>query len=344
MTNFTVQQYINLFCVLIILFTDTNPATACTRLLQVDSHHATMVGRNMDWKEDPRTNLVVYPRGQSRSGDVDLNEIKWVSRYGSIVATAYEGLGSDGLNERGLAAHLLWQNAADYGSRDSSLPGLSIKMWIQYYLDNFKTVKEAVQFSRKESFQLVPFFHPEAKKWVSVHLILDDASGDSAILEYIDGQLQIYHDKDYVVAANDPTFDQQLLNLKNYKAFGGELPLPGTNRSLDRFVRASYYAQHVPRASSIQDEVAQVLSILNNTAQPYSTVTSENPFDAKTYWHTVADLTNRVYYFQSTVTQNLIKVRLEHFDLNAGNSIKQLDMVNHPELAGDMSDHFETIS
>jgi choloylglycine hydrolase len=344
MTNYSFQLTQYLFCLLLLLNIFSEPSIACTRLLKVDENNATMVGRSMDWMEDPRTNLVVYPRGQAHVGDARSNEIQWISKHGSIVATAYDGLTSDGFNERGLAAHLLWLNAADYGLRDKSLPGLSVTTWIQYYLDNFKTVKEAVQFSRSNPFQIVPFFHQDAKKWITVHLILDDASGDSAIFEYVDGQLHIYHNRDYVIAANDPVFDKQLLNLKNYKVFGGDLPLPGSSRSPDRFVRASYYTNKLPKASSVNEELAEIISVLNNSAQPFSTASSENPFDARTYWHTIADLTHRVYYFQSKINQNLIKVRLDHFDLRTGSPVKQLDLVNHPEFVGDLSEHFESIS
>ncbi|HEY5206095.1 MAG TPA: linear amide C-N hydrolase [Roseiarcus sp.] len=37
------------------------------------------------------------------------------------------------------------------------------------------------------------------------HLALADASGDSAIFEYISGKLVIHHDRKYTVMTNSPT-------------------------------------------------------------------------------------------------------------------------------------------
>jgi hypothetical protein len=53
----------------------------------------------------------------------DPNPLTWTSST-SLVTTVY-GIGTaDGLNERGLAAHMLYLNAADFGARDKTVPGL----------------------------------------------------------------------------------------------------------------------------------------------------------------------------------------------------------------------------
>jgi choloylglycine hydrolase len=337
---FKTNKWIYLFILIQIFSLPYAESLACTRILVNDKDNAVMVGRNMDWAEDTKTNLMVYPRNMARSGispdgDSKGNWISWVSKYGSIVATGYENLTSDGFNEAGLAAHIFWYEDADYGTRDQSKAGLSLTVWTQYYLDNFKSVAEAVRFTETNPFQIVPFFHPATNQWGKMHLILDDASGDSAILEHDNGKLRIYHGREYLVATNEPSFDKHLKNLKRYKVFGGTLPLPGKTRSQDRFVRATYFAKQLPQANSIQEEMASVLGILNNTAHPFTP-------NYRTYWHTVSDLTNKVYYFQSVELQNVIKVSLDKFDLGATPVLK-LDLINHPEYVGDMSDKFEPV-
>ena len=68
------------------------------------------------------------------------NGLKWTSLYCSLVTTIY-GLGTaDGLNERGLAAHMLFLTATDFGPRDPSRPGLHAGLWAQYILDSAATV------------------------------------------------------------------------------------------------------------------------------------------------------------------------------------------------------------
>jgi penicillin V acylase-like amidase (Ntn superfamily) len=72
--------------------------------------------------------------------------------------------------------------------------------------------------------------------------MIEDASGDTAIFEYTDGgKLTVYHDKQFNVITNSPTFDRQFENLKQYQSFGGSRPLPGSTDAADRFVRAVYY-------------------------------------------------------------------------------------------------------
>ena len=62
----------------------------------------------MDWREDTQTDLWIFPRGMVRSGEPGNNTLKWTSRYGSVIASAYNIATVDGMNEKGLVANLLW--------------------------------------------------------------------------------------------------------------------------------------------------------------------------------------------------------------------------------------------
>lgn len=330
----------HLITLLAVMCAFTNSANACTRVLRVDPDNAVMVGRNMDWNEDMHTNLLVFPRGTERMGDISDNPYNWNSKYGNIVASSYGLVPTDGMNEKGLAAHILWLESSDYGSIDETKPSISVVMWIQYYLDNFATVDEAVRFAETSNIQIAPYFHPVTKRWTKLHLVLEDASGDSAILEYIGGKLHVFHNKNYITATNDPTYDAQLANLKNYKVFGGDKPLPGTNDPADRFVRATYYTQNLPKAANLREEVAAVMSVIHNTAQPFNNDTPEKPHLSNTIWHVIADLTHRVYYFQDATTLNLVRVSLDKFNMKEGSPIMVLDLVNNPDYVGDVTDKF----
>lgn len=320
----------------------SDPSIACTRILKADSDQAVMVGRSMDWMDELHTDLVVYPRGIDRNGETKGKNRVWTSKYGSIATTAYGDITTDGLNEKGLATHILWLAASDYGTPSRKKPGLSVKWWAQYYLDNFSTVKEAVDFTANQSLKLTPYFHKDAGRWMQVHLVLEDATGDSAILEYTNkGKLHIYHDRTNTAATNDPTYDQQLANLKSYRAFGGEKTLPGTNSPTDRFVRSSHYARSMKKVSSVNEELAAMFSILSNTSQPYSSFSAENPYDSKTLWRVVSDLTNKVYYFQSTDSLKLLEVKMNKFNIAKGASIMHLDLEKHPDYVGAVEDKFQ---
>jgi penicillin V acylase-like amidase (Ntn superfamily) len=104
--------------------------------------------------------------------------------------------------------------------------------------DHFATVAEAVDALRKEPFYIVTVMSPDGHAGTA-HLSLSDPSGDSAIFEYVKGKLVIHHGRNYKVMTNSPAFDQQLALDTYWRTIGGQTMLPGTNRTADRFVRAS---------------------------------------------------------------------------------------------------------
>tara|TARA_Y100001968_G_scaffold321634_1_gene356393 strand:- start:5655 stop:5999 length:345 start_codon:yes stop_codon:yes gene_type:complete len=114
------------------------------------------------------------------------------------------------MNEKGLVANLFYLVESSYPLPSSLTPSLSISMWLQYVLNNFSTVKSAVAELRKEKFSIVPVILPNGDS-SPLHLSISDSSGDSAVFEYIDGQLCIHHGKQYRVMTNSPTYEQQII-------------------------------------------------------------------------------------------------------------------------------------
>jgi penicillin V acylase-like amidase (Ntn superfamily) len=55
----------------------------------------------------------------------------------------------------------------------------------------------------------------------------------------------------------------------------------------------------------------------------------------------VSDLTNRVYYFESTTSPNIIWVRLDELDFSQGAPVKKIDLVNDPDRVGNVSAEFK---
>lgn len=302
---------------------------ACSRVLWADNGRAVVVGRNMDWFKPMLEELWVLPRGIERDGMTGENTLSWRAKYGSVVANV-AGPG-DGMNEKGLAAHMLWLAESDYGRRDETKPGLSVGLWLQYYLDNFATVQEAVAFTEKHSFQVVPLVYDG--KRATTHLALEDPSGDSAVIEYIDGKARIYHGRGFTVMTNSPTYDQQVEALKGYKGFGGDRDLPGSSQAADRFVRGAFYLKSLPKPEDYRECVAGVLSIMRNMAQPFGVADPDHPNTSPTRWRTVCDLTHLAYYFESSLNPNLVWVKLNELNFAEGAPIMKLD------LAKDRDDH-----
>ncbi|MEG2499394.1 linear amide C-N hydrolase, partial [Brevundimonas sp.] len=237
----------------------------------------------------------------------------------SVVATGYDISTTDGVNEKGLAANLLWLVESEYPDvKKNAKPPLSISLWAQYVLDNFATVDEAVKALEKEPFMIVTDQVPGEKRLATLHLSISDASGDSAIIEYINGKQVIHHSREYQVMTNSPTFDQQLALNAYWKKIGGTTMLPGTNRAADRFARASFYTNAIPKNASAEHSLASVFSVIRNTSVPFGLNTEEEPNISSTRWRTVIDHKRGLYFFESAVSPNVFWVDLKDINFNNG--------------------------
>ena len=315
-------------------------AGACTRVVYVGPDGTVLTARSMDWKEDSRTNLWIFPRGMERSGAVGKNPLRWTSRYGSVVASAYDICSTDGMNEAGLVANLLWLAESAYPEWDGTSPGLSIAAWVQYLLDTCGTVDEAVAAMESGRFDVVSGRMPDGSRMATLHLSVSDASGDSAIFEYIDGKLTVHHSPEYRVMTNSPVFDRQLALDDYWQNIGGLTFLPGTNRAADRFVRASFHVGVLPPTSDMRQAVAGMFSVIRNVSVPLGISIPDQPNISSTRWRTVSDQKNRVYYFESTLYPNIFWVDMDKVDFAEGAPVRMLDLVSGRTYAGDTAPLF----
>ncbi|ASN84661.1 linear amide C-N hydrolase [Pectobacterium versatile] len=338
---------------------------ACTRFVYMDPQNPDypVTARSMDWADDTDTNLWIFPRELKRSGAAGQYSLEWTSKYGSVIASAFDGTEkmastTDGVNEKGLAANVLWLAESEYPKikPTAKKPGLSVAAWAQYVLDNFATVDEAVQSLQQEKFILVTKDVPGQNRLATLHLSLSDSSGDSAIIEYIDGKQVIHHNKNYQVMTNSPAFDQQLALNAYWDQIGGNVMLPGTNRAADRFVRASFYVKNVApnklipgvaEKSKIEKDkadLATAFSIIRNVSVPYGYSLPGMPNIASTRWRTVVDHKSLQYFFESAVSPNIFWVDLKKIDFapRGGNAAK-LDLGQNQSTiySGQASEHFK---
>jgi len=323
------------------------PVNACSRILWNDNKLAVVVARTMDWPESTEPVLTVFPRGMKRDGgrvggDVVIkdNPAKWTSKYGNLVTTIY-GIGTaDGLNERGLAAHMLFLKSADFGPRDASRPGVHAALWAQYLLDNAETVTDALKLL--ESIQVVM---AEARgHQATVHLAIEDASGDSAIIEYIGDRPVVHHGREFTIMTNDPTYEEQLALLKkqDFSKPSSTMPLPGNVNPVDRFQRAAYYQAMLPEPKNEREAISGVLAIARNVSVPFGA-----PYKGfgiyNTEYRTAINLNDRRYYFELTTSPNVIWADLSKMKLAPGAPVMVLNPDNIA-LSGDVTGKFHKIA
>ncbi len=338
-TNQLQRILCGVFLLTFLILATVPSAQACTRAVYFGKEGQIVTGRTMDWVEDMQSNLWIFPRGMARGGDMGKKSLKWTSRYGSVVASGYEAGSADGMNEKGLVANLLYLTEAEYPPEDQR-PTLVTGAVVQYILDNFATVEEAVAAIRQEKFRVVSVTAPNGRPG-NVHYSISDVSGDSAILEYIKGKLVIHHGRQYQVMTNSPTFDDQLALNEYWKQIGGTVMLPGTNRAADRFARASFYINATTQSADQREAVAAVFSVMRNVSVPRGITTPTQPNISSTIWRTVADQKHKIYFFENTASPSLVWIRLNQIDFAPGAGVRKLTLHGHPDLGGDQTANFQ---
>ncbi len=337
----------SIFLVLVAFFLCTpfilNQVLACTRVVYKGTNGTIITARSMDWKGEIPANLWILPRGMERNGEAGTTSIKWKSKYGSVITSSWDQISSDGMNEKGLVVNLLWLAESVYPKfeKDKGKAGISVSLWLQYVLDNFATVDEAVIALRQEEFVVVSDRIPGSDIFVTVHLSLSDKSGDNAIFEYIDGKLVIHHNSKYTTMTNSPIFEEQLAINTYWKGIPGTTMLPGTNRAADRFVRAAYYIDAIPKTDIAKIAIPSVFSVIRNCSVPLGISSPTEPNISSTRWRTVADQKNLVYFFDNVLSPNVVWVEFSKINFGENEKVKKLSLENNENYSGESSINFK---
>lgn len=318
-------------------------ATACTRVLWNDNSLAVLSSRSMDWWGNSEAKLHVLPRGLRKSGAffagtrvVTANPATWRAKYGSVVVSNYGIAVSDGMNEKGVAAHALWLNGSAFGARDTSRAGLQVGLWVQYVLDNAATVDQAIAL--QAGIQPVPINLQGLN--VPLSLTVEDRTGDSAIFEYLDGQLVVHHGPQYRVMANW-FYDRSAAALAAYDFTDAtrNTPLPGNTNAGDRFIRASFYSAFLSttRPRTLGEARAALMSVARNVSDPIGAPGDEVGETDETDYRTLSDLTHGVHLFELTRGLATLQTDLRRIDFRPGSGVRTVDPAN-PRLQGNITD------
>lgn len=291
----------------------------CTRVFWNDNDVAEVCGRTLDWATSDEPRLWVIPPCTVRTCATGGEPLRWTSRYGTVSIQSFGVATSEAVNEAGLSARVLYLEAARWEPPDARQT-VSNLLWCQYAADQFATVEAAVAGLAEVRVESVALHGQH----LGAHLMLEDVGGDSAVIEILDGRAVVHHGRQFNVATNDPPYDEQVANLQRYAPWGGKLGIPGDIVSEERFVRATYFLSHLPTPADPAEAVAGVFGVVRNCQVPYGA--PDTRFETfPTWWASVTDLTNRVYYFQSTRAPNVVWLGLDSVDFSPGSGVRALD-------------------
>src|SRR6201994_1744985 len=169
-------------------------ARMCTRVFWNDNGVAMVCARTLDWETSDEPRLWVLPRGVARSGGAGEGSIEWASRFGSVTMQGWGSVTTEGINEEGLSAAGLYLEATAWEEPDHR-PCLANLVWTQYVVDNFATVAEALAGLADVRVVSMPMHGAH----LGAHLLVEDPSGDSALVEMIDGVPTVHHGREFDV-------------------------------------------------------------------------------------------------------------------------------------------------
>jgi len=191
----------------------------------------------------------------------------WSNRYNFVGIAASDSWLSlpnfnDGLNECGLGVGALWlQPGTTYPTTPQ--PGtqgvsfLDFPAWILGTCQFVGDVKNAITGASPTITVIGPQDLPNSD-FVPLHYVVTDATGESIIVEFVDGETRV-HVSPNGVMTNAPTYEWQSKNVGNFAnlqlvgaatsttgntTVGGQLlGLPGDSLPASRFIRAWYLSQ-----------------------------------------------------------------------------------------------------
>ncbi len=105
-------------------------------------------------------------------------QARWTSQYGSVTFNQNgKEMPYGGMNEKGLVVEMLWLESTRYNTHEEKQYVNELE-WIQYQLDNYKLVREVIDHLDELK------IYPTKGR---IHYILTDATGESVIIEYLNG-------------------------------------------------------------------------------------------------------------------------------------------------------------
>lgn len=377
-----IKSLLSLFLVSAITFSSIGNVMACTVLITHDANGATYQGRTNEYAGMQPDRLTYFPAGSKIESMKPNGQagLAFETKYGILAATLYgmvpgakQDFVHEGVNDQGMTftVNALMGNRS--AQLDANTPNVlaatDMGTWALGNFQNVSQVKQALQSNQINVW--LPKIPSMANLETPVHYALFDKSGAGIVIEFLNGQVQVY-DNQVGVMTNNPPFPWHLENLNNYaqltnvdKNFGqfGNVKvaapdsgnalanLPGSETSPGRFIKAAFYSTYIEKAKTPQMAILNLAHVMNNFDRPINITidlpgtgskaegASSKPASEATYFTVLNDLNNHKFYIRTIYAMNF-----SSFDLAKLASVKEVKVVTWDKLnamsGGDATDLF----
>ena len=336
-----------------------------------DANGATYEGRTNEYAGMQPDRLTYYPAGtriESVKSDGQQG-LAFNTKYAILGATlhnmtpnAKQDLLHEAVNDQGMTITANALTGTIAVQLDANAPNVlsvvDLGTWALGNFSNVAQVKQALQ--NKEINIWLPKIVSMGNLVFPAHYALFDKSGSGIVIEFLNGQVQVY-DNPVGVMTNNPHFPWHLENLNNYAqltnvnknsgqfgnvkvtAFdsGNALAnLPGTETSPGRFIKAAYYSTYVQKAKTPQSAILNLAHVMNNFDRPIDITidlpgtgskgegtASAGATSEATYFTVLNDLANHKFYIRTIYAMNF-----SSFDLAKLTALKKVKVVLWDQL------------
>jgi choloylglycine hydrolase len=136
---------------------------------------------------------------------------------------------------------------------------------------------------------------------------------------------------------NSPIYSEQLKLNAYWSTRNRNQELPGSIQSPDRFVRGSYYNQQLPPTTDTRQALAGVMSVMRNVSVPWGMPDPVHPNISPTWWRSLIDQKNKVYYFDSALSPQMVWVNLNQIDFRPGSGIRAIQIEGNDAVQGNVN-------
>ncbi len=292
-------------------------AAGCT-VMRFECGGHLLVARNHDWPFGEGM-MVVNKRGIEKKGISAVNPALWVSKYGSVSFVQFgREIPFAGMNETGLTVDILQLFDAQFPATDRRTSVNAIQ-WLQYQLDTAKQVSEVID--SLQEVRPAPLLASIEK----VHYFVTDASGDVAVIEFLDGKTVVHR-------GTTPT-QCALANscwAESVDQFGKK-SVANAESSLCRYDRAVGAICDLPADINSDQRIEYAFDSLRSVAQ-----------ETLTQWSMVYEPKERRISFQTTAAPQRRWIDLDDLQFDADTPVQILDV--NCKQSGDLLPHLQTYS
>lgn len=296
----------------------------------------TYFGRTLDYEFSYGEKVTITPRNYP----FEFRHLRLNNNHYAIIGMAHihndYPMYYDAMNEYGLGmAGLNFVGNAKYNEVIEGKENVAQFEFISFILSTCKNVLEAKNKIKEINLVKTPYneYYPAAK----LHWILRDTN-DCIVVEAMEDGLHIYDNKTGALT-NNPPFNYQLENLKNYVSLNNDEPnksfsfneafysrgmgtvgLPGDLTSQGRFVRVVYTAHFSVASPDENSSVNQFFHILESVWQTRGLCKINDKYEI-TIYASCMNLNEGIYYYKTYDNPQISAVYLKNENLNSSKLI-----------------------